>query len=371
MFRILHRGLMEVLRDRMALFFMILFPSVLVFILGTMLSSMDNADASIETIDIRYTIEADASETRTLILSFIENAENNDALSFEEAHSDADARKAVREGDADVALRFETPLAVEIYEGRDTIKNQAIWLIIESFSRRYAALSAVAEKDPSMLPTAQAAAETADDLMESGNLGVSRSMIDYYAVAMIVMILVMGSSIGAAEDIYNGRRDFTLARSLASPKGRASFYLQTLIAKMPQNIIQVLTIMLVSSFIFGAHYAKTIPDNLLLFAMLFLCGMAMSAVATIIGIVIKVSPTAAIMPAAWIMLFFSGTFSKEVVIVAIADFNPFYRIQKAAFELTIFGRHEQCVAVIIVAAAILTLAAVIGALLFRRKGFSA
>ena len=105
--------------------------------------------------------------------------------------------------------------------------------------------------------------------------------------------------------------------------------------------------------------------------MLFLCGMAMSAVATIIGIVIKVSPTAAIMPAAWIMLFFSGTFSKEVVIVAIADFNPFYRIQKAAFELTIFGRHEQCVAVIIVAAAILTLAAVIGALLFRRKGFSA
>jgi ABC-2 type transport system permease protein len=442
---------MEILRERMSLFFTILFPSLMVFILGTLLSSMDNADQTILNMRVAYVnetavtasteaggYEAPEAETSPVtsgrssvaldaatqpsedarssadrqaatkaaldaaaVEMFLENLADNRQIRFNEAQSPADAVSAVNSGAANVAVIFHSPLSIEIFEGRDSTKNNVLSLLCESFSRRYAAISAsydmlsadsLAASANTLTQSASTAsantpaqstsnapaellkqiseipAEEIESYIKNANPERSRSMMDYYAVTMIVMIIFMGG-IAAAEDIYNGRRNFTLARSLASPKGRVSYYIQMLLARIPQNIIQVLVVMLVSVSVFGARYADTAMGNVILFTMLFICGMTVSAISTILGTLLKFSPTALIMPITWVFLFVSGTFSKAILL-SISEFSPAFIIQKAAFDLTVFGRYEQCLSVSAVAILIFAAATVAGTALFRRKGFS-
>ena len=195
----------------------------------------------------------------------------------------------------------------------------------------------------------------------------SRSMIDYYAVTMLVMIIFMSASIGGANIIYEGRKTGTLSRMMISPKNRTNLYIQTALSSLPQTFIQALAVMIPSVFIFGAHYSDNMNDNIILFVMFVAVGAAIGSAFTLIGIFIKSNPSMVIMPIMWVLMFISGTFSKEIYIKGVTERMPIWLIQNAAFDLTVFGNNEKAVTVMIVSAIIVVLATGAGAFLFRRK----
>jgi len=203
--------------------------------------------------------------------------------------------------------------------------------------------------------------------IQEKNYGINRTMIDYYAITMIVMMFFMGSFFSGAMTFYQNRKDGTLRRVLVSPQSRSSIYLQYAMSMIPLNLLQISIIMAASSLLFGAQYAATWQLNLLLFAMLFMVSIACSCISMILGMFIKFSPIILLMPIIWPMLFLCGTFSKEIFIPGVSNYLPPTIIQQAAFDITLFGDTSRGMAVLLVSAVLVIVSTAIGAALFNKK----
>ena len=366
MFNLIKRDIITLWRDKGSLFFVIVFPSLLVFLLGSLLQHMDNADNVIDPIVMHYQVQAQEPIAIAAIDAFVLALEENDIISLVPTSDSAAAQEMVDNGNASAVITFTQPFGVSIYQGQDSIQNRAIESIFRGFARQVAGYQTLMQYAPAKISAAADAA--AQQLINQKDLGYNRSMMDYYAVTMIVMIMFMGGAIGGASTLYESRRDGTLRRTMASPKNRANLYIQSVLSAVPQHVLQVACVMIPSVLFFGAHYANTWQDNILLFSTLFVAGLCVNAVAMLIGMFLSVNPTVVFMPLLWVMMFISGTFSKEVVVPAASAYSPIYLIQNAAFDLTVFGRSEKCLQVLLVSIGILALFTAIGALLFRRKG---
>jgi ABC-2 type transport system permease protein len=371
MFRVLQRELFDLLRDRSNLFFIILFPSLLVFLLGNLLAFLDNPDVAVGTLEIGYTVETEDPATVAGIDTFVKALNETEGITLVKSDDFSAVKTSVNNQKSDAGAVFREPFDIEVYQGLTDVKNRATEMIFRGFARQYSAIAASYEVNPEKAQAAvMSDSVSAGALLKDYDLGYTRSMLDYYAVTMIVMIMFMGGAIGGAATLYEDRMNHTLARVVVSPRSRASIYIQTVIGKLPQSLLQVLSVMLVSTLFFGAHYADTFLSNILLFIMLLLASMAICAVAMVLGMLVKFNPTALLMSITWVLLFLSGSFSKEVSIPGFTDYSPPYLLQAAAFDLTVFGREGKCLIAVAVSAAILIIATLVGAKLFNRKGFA-
>jgi ABC-2 type transport system permease protein len=302
------------------------------------------------------------------VQAFIEGLSEHEGVEMIEAMDAEAALAEVDSGRADAALVFGSPLRISVAEGKDLYKNRAVTLIAQNIAHEYAAYKAAFLQAPGAF--AEISAKGMPDfsgLAVNKDLGASRSMMDFYAVTAIVMIAFMGGGIGGAARMFFGRQSGMLRRVTASPRGRARLFIESVVGVLPQNILQATIVMVVSTVFFGAHYAKTMPENLLLFCFFVLLGMAVTAVFMLVGMFVRVNPYVPLMATLWALLFMSGTFSKDIFIEGFSEYLPMNIAQRAAFDLTVFGRPEQLLVVMGVCAIVLAASCVLGAVFFRRK----
>jgi ABC-2 type transport system permease protein len=343
---------------------MIMFPLILVFLLGNLLENMDTSDDTIETMKVAYVVEAHESYDLAAIDTFLEEMKSNDTLIMKETDDFAEAKNELNKGDLAGVVVFKDPLKVEVHEGLDSIQNRALNIIFNTFATHVTAIDTLYKEAPQKMANLEDV--FAESSINDGESDLSRSMLDYYAVTMIVMIIFMGGGIGGATVIYDNRMNGTLARSLVSPKSRQSVYIQTVLGSLPQSFIQVLVVMIPSVLVFGAHYAESFTENIILFCTFVVLGVAINAIFSLVGIFVKNNPTMLIMPILWVLMFMSGTFSKEIYIEGVTPYTPTWLVQNAAFDLTVFGEPEKCFVVMAVSATMALIATAIGSLLFKR-----
>ena len=125
--------------------------------------------------------------------------------------------------------------------------------------------------------------------------------------------------------------------------------------------------MLFSVFVFGAKYCDSFIGNLILFLLFSCCSLATIAVGMLIGVLIKIPAESIVIPLTWALLFFSGSFSKQVFVEGFSDKLPPYIVQQAAFRLTLYGESDSALAVIAVCLAVTAAVSLIGAAIFRVK----
>jgi len=365
MMTLIKKCFLEIARDIPNLFFMMAFPSLMVIVLGNALVGLDNPETPIESLTVDITVNTSDPAALAAIDSFIEEMTAYEEMDFMRTQDATGSFDRLNAGELDGYVVFDEPFALVVYEGLDSIKTSAIDIIFQGFSTRYGATMAVVTTNPHLLE--QIGGQPTTSLVASTPAGFNRTMLDYYAVTMIVVIIVMGGSIGGASAVYAGRKDGTLAREAVSPRSCVMLYLHYLVGAVLQNIIQVGTLMLMSTLFFGAHYAATWDANLLLFTALFVAGMAVSAVFLFVGIFIKANPILIVMPLTWVLLFISGSFSKEIDIGLLGAYSPVSLVQNAAFDLTVFGNAQGCVLILLVSCVIVAVATALGVMSFNRK----
>lgn len=365
MFSIVIKETKEFLRDKTNLFFFIMFPILLIFLLGNLLASMDKAEDAIGDIKIQYLLETKDQYQTMAIQGFIEAVGgDNSLLSFQKAEDLEEAKRLAGKDEITAAVLFTgDPLEIRIYEGTNQVKNRAVNAIFNSFVQTNKAILAVAAENPSILSGLGTGQE---EFLEQKDLGVDRNMVDYYAVAMLAMICFM-SMVAGAGAFVGERREKTINRLIIAPRNRVMIFFQKILGMVPQVVLQIIIIMAVSVLVYKAHYAATAKANLYLFFMFFIVTLCMVSVGATIGIVIKANPMAVLMPVLWIMMFFGGTYSKEMNIKGFTDLMPIYQIQKAAFDLSIFGRYGKANYVIVICILITIAALAFGAFLFSKK----
>jgi ABC-2 type transport system permease protein len=378
MFSIFKGAQIELWRSKINLFFILLFPSLLIFILGTMLTNLDNPEWTIEPFELAYVIDSEDPVTVRTAETVIAQFEDVEQVNFSESASLASVQRRLEEGELGAVVVFTEPFGIEIHEGSSATRsgatqNRAVRSLFDGVARLYGTINVVMSEasggvDPSALVTSSLASlDVAPVRVEEKTYGISRTMIDYYAITMIIMMFLMGNTNSGASTFYSQRKDGTLRRILASPQSRVSVYLQMVLQSVPYNLLQILVAMSVSVIFFDAHYAATWQLNVLLFVMLLAVGLAVSSLFLAIGIFIRVNPMLVLVPVTWALLFVSGTFSKQIFIPGVTTVSPPYLVQTAAFDLTLFGNIGPSVVVLLVSLAVIAVSTLVGCILINRK----
>jgi ABC-2 type transport system permease protein len=378
----MQKSVLDLVRDKSGFIFCMIFPVVLVFILGSMLASLDNADSPIDEIKMEYVLETEDAVDLMAIDEFLSVMGENESISLSKSSDFSSSKVLVDEGKLDAAVVFREPFAVTVAEGSDLTKNRAVRLTMQSFAREYAAIGVLMSHaqggdvqsteidDQSVIAGdgLQSILGTATgEFSVDKDLGVNRSMIDYYAVMMIVMIAFMAGSSTGGVSIFEDRKSGTLRRIMLSPVSRSKYFVHALLGTLPQNLLQVAAVMIPSVIIYGAHYANTWQGNILLFTGLTLTGIAVTGVCMILGIFMKVNPMMPLMAVVWAMLFLSGAFSKEIFIPGFSTYLPTSMIREAAFDLTVFDRPNGMIMVALVSVVVIAISSVIGSQLLKKK----
>lgn len=349
-------------RSGSTLFFSILFPSLCTFFLGTLLESVEVSDSVVGELNIAYCIEnggysADSFE------EFILSLEKESVINAEKITS-AELENASEKYSAAVKLSGSE---ITIYNGSNAVQNRTVKALIDGYNQTAAAYMSVAETNPQALVGIEL---SEDSYVKQHDFGRTRTMMDYYAVAMTVVIVFFGSCIAGASVYSDELAHNTINRLTAAPISKTAVYFGKILGHLPLVLVQVGTVMLVSTLFFGAHYCSTLGENLLLFVMFVCSSLAALAVGVLLNLLFPRMPSIPVlMPIIWVMLFYSGVFQKDMSIKGVSDYFPSRIILDAAFDLTSFSRTERAVSVTVWSLAIFAVLIIIGCIKvnLRRK----
>lgn len=361
MLSLIIKQMREYFRNPVNVFMGLLFPVLLVFFLGTMLQGLDISDYDIGKIKLQYSVSGADEQSGKAFAEFLDNI---DMIKAEKNNDSENALKLTDSGDTDAYIELKNGEIV-LHKGRNDIVNRALSSVLNSYIAVSDTYYKIASTDPSLLMDIDA--DTEKLFVEQEGLGVTRSMLDYYAVSMTVMMIFMSHMMMGSTAFKDEEKIFTMSRLYLSPLGRTKLFFGKLIGILPSAVISNAVIMLLSAFVFGARYCDNFIGNLLLFLLFSCCSMAATAVGMLIGIIIKIPAEGVIIPLAWSILFFSGSFSKEIFLEGFSDKLPPYLIQQSAFRLTLYGESGDTVITMAVCLAVTVFVSLIGAVIFRRK----
>ncbi|MED9905136.1 MAG: ABC transporter permease [Lachnospiraceae bacterium] len=350
----------EFVRQKANLFFCIFFPSILIFVLGTILEQWNIAEYEIPDIKVAYVAE----EEYPAFEQFLTKMEEQGMLTVIKEEKEAEAISRI-DSEISAVLKYDAESGeLILHQGANEIANRTLHILTESYSSMEDA-AIICYQNGILVDMAQT--EETPVYITAKKLGIERSMIDYYAVCMLVMILFMGGSIGGSMIFYDFRQSGLFRRVSVTPANKVKQFLLMVLGTLPMVVIQIAVIMFCSIFFFGAHYCVDIWGNLVLMLFFIVVALAVNAFGAVAGLLLDVNPTAVLMALNWIMMFFAGTFAKEIYIEGISNRMPMYRIQQAAFDLTLFGNYERVIRLGGIAVLCIVLFMAAGAWLFCRK----
>lgn len=359
MLSVILKDAFDYFRDKSTLFFTIFFPSILVFILGSLLQNLNNSEYKIEDLSIGYYIDSSDSISVFATEEFLKTLENEGQIKLTKLDSFDNEI-----GEFSSILKLSgSPMEITIYQNDDSIKNNSIKAMINSFAEVKGAMFNIISNGGSQVPEIT----TNSSFISMKDLGVNRSMIDYYAITMTVMIAFMAGGVAGAETFQSERKGYTLNRMLISPKSKISLFLGKIIGLTPMVTIQTINVMFISAFVFDANYASTTADNIRLIVLMLAVSFALISISAFLGILFNFNSSAITMPLMWFVMFFSGTFSREIYVEGLTNYMPPYIIQKAAFDLTTFGRSNLSNKVTLVSLAIFILFLILGGYVFSKR----
>lgn len=340
-------------RSGSTIFFSILFPSLCTFFLGTLLERVDVADSTVGELNVAYCVE-DGGQAADAFEEFILSLDKEEVINAEKITA-GELENAAEKYSAAVYLNGSE---ITIYNGTNAVQNRTVKALIDGYNQTAAAYMSVAEVNPQALSGIQL---SEDGYVQPHDFGRTRTMMDYYAVSMTVVIIFFGSCIAGASAYSDEHVNNTVSRLTAAPISKTAVYFGKILGHLPLVLVQVGTVMVVSTLFFGAHYCDTLGGNLLLFAMFVCSSLALLSLGILLNLLLpKMQPWAVLMPLIWVMLFFSGTFHKDGAIEGVSDYFPSRIILNASFDLTIFSRSGKAVSVIIWSLGIFALFIVLG-----------
>ncbi|MBE5960695.1 MAG: ABC transporter permease [Lachnospiraceae bacterium] len=350
-------------RDRISVIFLIAFPLILIYLLGNILNSLETADSTVGTLKAEYVMETDDPAILAVAEQFIAAInEEGDSFYFTKMETEAQSRERISNEEIAGLVRFQND-GVHILQGNDALQNRTLAAVMNGFMQSEKAIAGIQNTDPAKIMNLTSAEHK--EYIKDVEFNKNRSMLDYYGVCMLLMIICF-SSVQAFGAFGDERNNKTINRLIAAPLNRTNLYLQKLIGMMPSAVVQIAVIMSASVLLFHVRYATGVFNNVLLFMLFFMTMLVMLSGAVSISLFVKGNPAIVFMPLMWLMLFFSGAFAQPIVKIGLAPYMPITYVKNAAFSLTIFGEREGAFQVIAIEAVIIVIFTIMGVIRFNR-----
>lgn len=250
-------------RDAKAMFMMIVFPILMIVILGTAFSGNFNSSNIIKGVQVSYNINV-TGDVEDGFKDFMTSLSEQLDITFTEVKDEKVAKKDLKDG---------------IYDGYIVVDKDQIRLFVNSL-RVYNAnliqtvMKSYVDKSNLIAEVVSVAPEKVAQIMPEGTYSPDYlhmtsieaqevpSSKDYYAVTMFTMIILYSTNIGAFAIIAEKIRK-TYQRIMCSNVSRISFILAKVLGCFLITCLQVLIVYLVSKYMLRANWG-TSPAYILL-----------------------------------------------------------------------------------------------------------
>lgn len=239
-------------RDRRTLLFMLGFPIVLMLILGLALTNAFSSEISVG--DVKVAVK-DATGGGPLSEAFAGFAKEvgKTGVTFEPLKPGASGREEVENNHVSGYVEL-TNQGISLYgSSRDAIESNIVQGMLASFTDKYNAAAAVARIEPAK--TEMVLATGGSDYIRELSVDANRTpgSVDYYALAMTVMV-GMWAAMGAGALIQGEVLRGTAVRLVIAPIRKGEIFVGKMLGGIISNLLCVMVIILFSKYVFKAYW---------------------------------------------------------------------------------------------------------------------
>jgi ABC-type multidrug transport system, permease component len=236
---------------------MVLFPIVLILILGTAFSRVFDDSIALDNVRVLYTLNS-SNGLSSYFKSFTEHGKEM-GIKFEET-SDVDAGvRSVQDVTYSCYILFENDSnEVKLYKNaRYNFEAGFVQGFVDSFISRYNAYAEIGKSNPEAL--GKIMAEEGKNYVNTMSLDKKRKprALDYYAITMLTLIL-MYSSLTGFWGVKSEQNHKTGSRILCSPIHKSEFLTGKVIGCIFVTFIQAAVVIAFSRYVMGAYWGNDI-----------------------------------------------------------------------------------------------------------------
>ncbi|MEC0599884.1 ABC transporter permease [Bacillus spizizenii] len=312
---------------------LILFPSLLILILGSVFS---DSDSKIETFDVAV-YSADSGETISLgnVLKdkVFKQGDLKDTIHIKEVSSYSDGKKLVKDGEAAVFVYIPKHFTKAVLENKQTsidligdnnksIDKNIVQTIVDGFTKSVKTMSVEQQQVLKHLNTAgNVPKEKVEKIIKyiSDNEGITVDIpktatnknavtvdsMQYYSIAMVVMFSIMTAFV-LVHSIVDERQNHTLFRIRSTPVLNIQYILGKLFGIIFSILMQMAAVILISWIVFRMNWGNLFD----IFIITVVYAFAIGSIVLFWGISAKdhVSVSSMASPILYIFSFLGGSF---------------------------------------------------------------
>ncbi|WP_136607919.1 ABC transporter permease [Paenibacillus dokdonensis] len=245
-------------RDFRTMIFLLAFPILLMLILGFALTNVFNGDVSVDNLKVlvKNTSTGQLSEAYT---AFAKGVSGQSGITFDDLKAGVNGREEVEQNRYADYIEVSDS-GIHLYgSSRSPIESNIVQGMLSSFADKYNAAAAVEQQDPAKAELIIAATHQTDYIKDTAiNADRQPGSIDYYAIAMTVMIGMWGAMTGGSlirSEIVHG----TAARLAAAPVRKSEIFMGKVLGSVVLNMLCVFVIVMFSKYVFKAYWGNHLP----------------------------------------------------------------------------------------------------------------
>lgn len=364
--KILLKEFKQNIRNWKANSMMVLFPIIMIVFLASAFSGVFNHEIDLSSINVQYTVNC-SQQLADSFRSFTEKTGKELGISFEETSNQEEGFKGIMDTEYSCYIYLSgDPDEIKIYKNEKyDFEANLVKSILETFSQRYDAIAEIAKSNPEMLGQIMSDTTMSFAKIESLDENNQPESLDYYAVAILTLIL-MYSSMTGFWSIKSEQTMRTGNRILCAPVRKHEILIGKILGAVAVTVVQAGVVILFSKFILKANFGNDLATLLLLVVVESLMAISMG---TVTALLIKNEGAAqgvlnTLIP---VVIFFGGGYVPLSVmgegIERISVISPMKWINDAIFRV-IYDSDYSAVPIailvnLVIAAAFITISAVI------------
>lgn len=239
-------------RDGRALLFMIAFPIVLMLILGLALTNAFSSNVSIGGVKVVVKDSTGGGPLSEAFTAFTQEL-GKSGMTFEALKPGVNGREEVENNRYADYVEL-TNQGISLYgSSRDTIESNIVQGMLASFTDKYNAAAAAAQLEPAK--TEMVFAGSGHDYIREMSVNPDRmpGSVDYYALAMTVMVAMWAAMpAGGLMQRENGRG--TAVRLVTAPIRKSEIFTGKIMGGLVINALCVVVMILFSKYAFKAYW---------------------------------------------------------------------------------------------------------------------
>ncbi|GAA0062793.1 multidrug ABC transporter permease [Clostridium sporogenes] len=357
-------------RDKKSMIMFIIWPMMLITVLGFSLNSAFNKIDLFKDTKVIYTMGED-TKNKQAFEEFLDIIKKQGIEIYKENNTKI-AKEKVQNKEYICYLNFHKEgNKIDFYKN-DKYSSQAsvVEVITNSFIKKYNTVVEVIKINPTLIKKDNINKINKYVEMESLENKKTPSSLEYYAVAMIVMIILY-ISLAAVNSFGNEYTRNTIIKLTSSPASKHEIFIGKVLGLTFVSAIQILLVFLFSKYALKVYWGKS--EGIILLVLLSEIIMAIFAGISIIYLFKKQSVAESFLNGILPFITFLGggytpiDFQESKVLGLIYDFNIFSKIKDAIFNSMFFNNNDLSYKIIIINLSIAFIFLIISSLNFSRR----